>query len=473
MKFRISFLIVLFAFLTTALSQQYLIIGWNDLGMHCSNKDFSTLAILPPYNNLRAQIIKVGDANQSPTVVTANFTVSYEIPGNTYSVGKTNFWDYEDQLFGVNLEPNVGLTGAGLTGVMADTGNYFYVDGVPLTPFTDADLQHEDPFQLALLTLKDSQGNVVNSTQVVAPVSNEINCVSSGCHSSEQQILNEHEREGGFDPNDTPILCADCHASNALGMAGKPDVPSLSEVIHKEHGEKTNDCYKCHPGPNTQCLRGVMKTEHNFVCQDCHGSVAEVGQSIKKGREPWLEEPSCGASECHGSNYAEEPGKLFRESRGHGGLFCSACHGEPHAIVPSGNERDNVQNINLQGYAGTLDKCEVCHGVIPDAPGPHGILPSEVTPLAVHIPEKTQLLQNYPNPFNPATTIKFKIKDAGKTQVVVYNTLGKKIAVLVNQYLQPGTYSLHFNAQFLPSGVYYYQLKLNHFSQTKKMFVLR
>jgi hypothetical protein len=119
-----------------------------------------------------------------------------------------------------------------------------------------------------------------------------------------------------------------------------------------------------------------MKTNHGFTCQTCHGSVTEVGESISDGREPWLEEPQCGAPACHGAVYAEEPGKLFRESRGHGGLYCSACHGEPHAIVPSSEPRDNLQNITLQGYAGTLNKCSVCHGVTPASPGPHGLLAS-------------------------------------------------------------------------------------------------
>ena len=77
-----------------------------------------------------------------------------------------------------------------------------------------------------------------------------------------------------------------------------------------------------------------MSTQHGLVCQTCHGSVLNVGESIDAGRKPWLEEPSCGAVSCHGSRYAEEPGQLYRNSRGHGGLFCSACHGSPHAIVP-------------------------------------------------------------------------------------------------------------------------------------------
>jgi hypothetical protein len=368
-------LIVLLA-CSSVVAQQQIVIGWNDLGMHCSNLDFSTFVVLPPYNNVRAQVIQVGDATHLPVVLTTGFRVSYEIPGNTYSIGKTNFWEYEDQIFGVNLLPNIGLTGHGLTGDMSLTENYFHVTGVPITPYTDANLLTEDPFQLGLLRLFDGSDVQVATAQPVVPVSNEINCVSSGCHSSESDILNRHETEGGFDPANTPILCASCHSSNALGTPGHPGVPPLSEAIHKKHGEETNDCYKCHPGPNTQCLRDVMKTQHGMTCQSCHGSVTQVGESISSGRRPWLDEPQCGATACHGASFKEESGKLFRESRGHGGLFCSACHGEPHAIVPSGNARDNVQNIALQGYAGTLNKCSVCHGVTPTSAGPHGIFAS-------------------------------------------------------------------------------------------------
>ncbi len=362
--------------LSSVSAQNYIMIGWNDLGMHCANKDFTNVVVLPPFNNVHAQVIRVGDAGNLPAVVTAGLRVTYEIPGNTYSVGKTNFWDFEDQIFGVNLAPNIGLTGSGLTGEMTSTENYFTVTGIPITPFTDADLVTEDPFQLGQLVVYDASEQMLAIAQPVVPVSNEINCVSSGCHPNEQNILNEHEQEGGFDPANTPILCASCHSSNALGTPGHPGLPSLSEAIHKEHGERTNDCYKCHPGPNTHCLRDIMSTQHGMVCQDCHGSVTQVGESIASGREPWLEEPSCGAAQCHGANFAEEPGKLFRMSRGHGGLFCSACHGEPHAIVTSRVARDNVQQIALQGFPGTLKKCEVCHGVAPAGAGPHGIFAS-------------------------------------------------------------------------------------------------
>ena len=356
----------------SAFAQSYIIIAWNDLGMHCANKDFSTFVVLPPYNNVIAQVIRVGDPLNAPSVITSNLRVTYEIPGNTYSVGKTNFWDYEDKIFGVNLPDNIGLTDHGLSGEMVVEGDYFIITGIPITPYTDANLVTEDPFQLGWFNVYDQSAQWLAATHTVVPVSNEINCISAGCHASEQAILNQHAGTSGLDPNNKPVLCASCHASNALGTPGKPGVPPLSEAVHKHHGEFTDDCYTCHPGPVTQCLRDVMSTQHGLVCQDCHGSVTQVGESISSGREPWLQEPSCGAVACHDPAHAEESGKLYRQSRGHGNLYCSACHGSPHAIVPSRVDRDNVQNVALQGHAGTLHTCEVCHGYIPAGPGPHG-----------------------------------------------------------------------------------------------------
>ncbi len=218
--------IVLFPFVFAGVgADEYIILSWNDLGMHCSNKDFSKLAVLPPYNNLKAQVIKKGTATTLPQIVTTGVSVEYSIPGNTYSVGKTNFWTYAQQLFGVALPPNIGLTGAGLTGSMAPVENYFFVDGIPNTPYTDNNLITESPFQLALVQAHNGSNTLLCSTQAVVPVSNELSCVSSGCHSSEQSILNSHPNEGGFDPTATPILCANCHSDNALGMPGHAGVP--------------------------------------------------------------------------------------------------------------------------------------------------------------------------------------------------------------------------------------------------------
>jgi hypothetical protein len=462
-------LIVLAAFEPPPLGD-YIVISWNDLGMHCSGKNYQNLCILPPYNNLKSHVILRGTATTLPQVITSGVSLTYEIPGNTYSVGKTNFWTYVNPLFGVQPAPNIGLTGVGLTGSFTVDNNVFHVDGIPITPYTDNNLVTEDPFQLGLIKVFDQSNNELASTQPVVPVSNEMSCVSSGCHASETAILFAHEQEGGFDPNNTPILCAECHADNALGMPGHSGVPSLSQVMHSEHGEHTNDCYKCHPGPTTQCFRDVMHTG-GMVCQDCHGSVSQVGQSIANGRQPWLQEPSCGATTCHGPNFAEQSGMLFKNSRGHGNLYCSTCHGSPHAILPTNNARDNLQNVTLQGFAGILRDCTVCHGVNPTAPGPHGVLASvlELKPGAV--PESAILKQNYPNPVEGTVHIPFAVGKSCKVKIEIYDQQGKSVYRVMNDYVTPGNYESSFDAGFMAPGFYYIVLLADNTRLSKKMVV--
>ena len=413
-------LVILFSIYKDSSSEldEYIVIAWNDLGMHCANKDFSTLVVLPPYNNVLAQVIKRGSESSFPQVVTENVKVTYEIPGNTYSVGKTNFWDYAKSIFGVDLQDNIGLTGNGLSGDMTADGDHFIATGIPITPYTDDNLETEDPFQQVLVKVFDMDGKLLATANPVIPVSNEIGCVSGGCHNSEQGIINSHEREDGYDPNDKPILCAKCHASPALGTQGNSEARPLSYRIHRKHASRTSDCYKCHPGQNTQCFRGVMKTA-GHACQDCHGDMNEVANSITSGRTPWMEEPSCDKSGCHDVKFAPNDGKLFKDSQGHGGLYCSACHGSPHAIYPSELDRDNEQIINLQGYAGKLTECWVCHGYDINAAGPHGMINTSVS-------EDNIDLKIYPNPVNDYMIINGI--DSEK-ELHMYNSIGKEIRI--------------------------------------------
>jgi Secretion system C-terminal sorting domain len=88
-------------------------------------------------------------------------------------------------------------------------------------------------------------------------------------------------------------------------------------------------------------------------------------------------------------------------------------------------------------------------------------------------PREYSLKQNYPNPFNPSTTISFQIPKDGFVNLIVYNLLGQVVAELVNEYQTIGKYSLKFNANNLPSGVYFYKIKSGSFSKINKMILLR
>jgi hypothetical protein len=128
----------------------------------------------------------------------------------------------------MTLIDNIGLTGVGLSGSMKISGNAFFIDGIPITPYPDNDLVNEHPYQLALLKVFDSTNSLLTSTLSVIPVSNEISCVSGGCHNSESQILSDHPNVIGYNATLTPILCANCHKDNALLKPGTTGTLSLS-----------------------------------------------------------------------------------------------------------------------------------------------------------------------------------------------------------------------------------------------------
>ncbi len=214
------------------------------------------------------------------------------------------------------------------------------------------------------------------TSSVVAPVSSEMRCDT--CHNSpsptdfRMNILLKHDDEENTNLADqaaagNPVLCAGCHADPALGAPGVPGVPSLSAAMHDKHKEKTSDCYACHPGPQTQCLRDVMSVQQGMTCTDCHqGGMAALGD---ENRTPWVDLPRC--ADCHDNRYAENPAKLYKVSTGHGGLYCESCHNSTHAILTSREPKDNLQSISLQGRAGTIEQCTVCHLTKPTSGGPH------------------------------------------------------------------------------------------------------
>lgn len=343
-------------------SGEYEIIAQNDLGMHCMNEDFAELMILPPYNTVRAQVIKRG---REPNKVDSGITISYSIPSNTHSADKTNFWRFAEALFGVALPPDVGLTGNGMRGTMTHVGHAVWeVSGIPITPINDQG--RLDPFPLAtFVATKD--GAEIARTQTVIPVSSEISC--NLCHntpgvSPETDILRDHDRLHGTTlEQQKPVVCAACHGDPALGMTGDPNLPMLSHAMHGAHATRmegyglANDCYACHPGFRTQCQRDVHFAR-GIECKDCHGGMAEVGDPA---RMPWLQQPSCGGCHARQGFEFEQTGTLFRMSRGHGGIACLTCHGSPHAITPTTTEVDNVQSMRVQGHAGVIDDCLVCH----------------------------------------------------------------------------------------------------------------
>lgn len=291
---------------------------------------------------------------------------------------------------------------------------------------------------------------------------------------ADTNIIRLHDAKHGTSlQSSTPVVCQTCHYTPALDLAhvgplGPGDAAANrrdqkvhrtnSRVMHAFHGQFNDlfpdmpppnnaarldpatgkptvntfvqnqlnaSCYQCHPGKQTQCLRGVMAS-NGMVCQDCHGGMTQVGNDFSLNlsaskpfpggadltrRVPWAHEPAC--QSCHtgdavsniglsdpnvirasdgirllqayrtndtnakpisasNKRFAEETasngnGVLYRMSKGHSGVFCEACHGSTHAEWPvkpesgSAIANDNMTAIRLQGHTGKIQECSTCH----------------------------------------------------------------------------------------------------------------
>lgn len=107
------------------------------------------------------------------------------------------------------------------------------------------------------------------------------------------------------------------------------------------------------------------------------------------------------------------------------------------------------------------------------------VLPSEKTKLPdnkVTVGNNDQSLKLYasfPNPFNSSTVIRYFIKDNAMVVLKIFNVLGEEVDVLVNEYKTAGTYDVTWNANNLPSGIYFYKLQAGEYTAVKKMILIK
>jgi hypothetical protein len=99
--------------------------------------------------------------------------------------------------------------------------------------------------------------------------------------------------------------------------------------------------------------------------------------------------------------------------------------------------------------------------------------PVLVDDLKSGVPEEYDLSQSYPNPFNPSTTIEFSLPEATDVSLNIYNTLGQKVAELVNSKMEAGYYSYVWDARDVTTGMYIYELRTDKFVSIKKMILLK
>lgn len=132
---------------------------------------------------------------------------------------------------------------------------------------------------------------------------------------------------------------------------------------------------------------------------------------------------------------------------------------------------DNRGNVTVAGYSSQAGQEWIWSIVKYKQPG---FVPSDVVEeIDNEIPSNYSLEQNYPNPFNPNTTIQFSVPEQSFVKLEIFNSLGEKISTLVSEELNAGNYKYEWNAENLSSGIYYYKLMGDNFTQTRKLVLLK
>jgi uncharacterized repeat protein (TIGR02543 family) len=413
------------------------LLGWNNLGMHCMDSDYSVFSILPPYNTIEAQLIVGGRLVRDG----AGYSITYQAVAdpdgsfNSTAMGKGNFYTYSAPLYGATLAPEMGLAGWAMPGTnnvpqgmrfepsnqpapgVLTPVNWFRAEGIPLSPFDDA--HRKNPYPLMRLVAHDAASNVVATSAIVLPVSDELDC--RACHGSGTQaaarpaagwasdpnperefrlnILRLHDDRQftlhpalyaaalaarGFNPaglytnvvgDGRPVLCAACHSSEALGLPSYGSIPPLTASVHSLHASVIDPlsnvtldnaanraaCYRCHPGSTTRCLRGAMGSavaadgSMQMQCQSCHGNMSTVGSTNRVG---WFMEPNC--QSCHTGSATHNNGQIRYTSAFTSGGVARVAVDQTFATTPN-TPAPGLSLFRFSVGHGGL-QCEACHG---------------------------------------------------------------------------------------------------------------
>lgn len=100
-------------------------------------------------------------------------------------------------------------------------------------------------------------------------------------------------------------------------------------------------------------------------------------------------------------------------------------------------------------------------------------IPTSSEEIVSQLPGVYELSQNYPNPFNPNTVIKFSIPENSFVTIKIYDNTGALVKTLLNQEMDPGNHEVSFSGNTLASGVYFYRLECDNFTQTRKMILIK
>ena len=348
---------------------QYRVFGFNNLGMHCYDSDFSVFSLLPPFNVVHAQVIEPGPRPRllSGEKVAVSYLAKMDRNGsiNTSSALKTNYWDYAQALYGVqNPVVDVGILGAKMPGrsnrpqpmTFDAKTRWFGAMGIPVTNFDDRGQFNAYP--LMRIEAVGSKGPAMKSSlDVVVPASSEMNCISchvtgqdgaSDWHATTYNVtfsqngdpsiqfrenilllhdgINHTSLFNAYSDKTTgkPVLCASCHYSKALDLNNTG--PTGSQVGHIELSHAVHG----HHGRNLQ-----------------HTVPTDTAPAIL---------PENGAASCYNCHPGDSTNCL-RGAMGASGIVCQNCHG---GMLSLGAQYPLTTGAARRPWV-DLPKCQSCH----------------------------------------------------------------------------------------------------------------
>lgn len=138
--------------------------------------------------------------------------------------------------------------------------------------------------------------------------------------------------------------------------------------------------------------------------------------------------------------------------------------------IPSNRKLFFARNIGMLGYGESfwIDSAKVNENI-------YGDISIDITEVKKNnkIVENSILLPNYPNPFNPITHIEFAIPKREYIELNVFNSLGQKVKTIIKEIISGGEYNVEFDGSNFSSGIYFYQIKTNNYSNVRKMLLLK
>ena len=268
-------------------------------------------------------------------------------------------------------------------------------------------------------------------------------------------------------------------ATNAITFG--EDLPSSPHLAGIE-----NSCVDCHmyPGHVDENDNVILVGSHTFnvvnqkgkdnvaICEDCHGNVGEKFDEKKFYIDGNADHDADGVDEGLQKEVRGLMRKLARHLPAADGHDAYDPHDDPDSTW-STTEIKAAFNYDYVYYDGSAGIHNPRFTVALLKASLRALRALDTDDAMAVLPIKYRLSQNFPNPFNPVTTINYSMPENGLVNLTVYNSLGQVVKELVGEEKKAGRHNITFSSDNLSSGLYFYEIRVNEFRDTRKMILLK